>query len=83
VSDSHSGRRERREGKMTYIACDQSVRVRLMLRWSGRRAIITHSSSSQLVCGVAASGALASALGAGNRRSLVVWSGYDVAYGNI
>ena len=43
------------KGTMAYIACDRSVRVRLMLRWSGRRALITHSSSSQLVCGVAAS----------------------------
>jgi len=72
VWDSHSGRRDRREGKTAYIACDERVRVRLVLRWSGRRAIITYASSSQLVCGVAPSGVLSSASGAENRRSVVV-----------
>jgi len=80
VSDRHVGRRDRCEGKKAYIACDRNVRVRLVLRWSGRRALITHSSSSQLVCGAAASGALSSELGAENQRSRVVWSGCGVAY---
>ena len=39
VCYSRADLRDRREVKMVYIACDRSVRVRLMFRFSWRRAL--------------------------------------------